>query len=929
MATKPLTVIAKVKDAASAPLKKVQKGFKQTGKAVRKTGADFTQFNRVMFSATAFVGMFTRAFTGLTQVMQRGAEVDRVADQFERVLGPKGRFFQAISETTTNSIDRVEAMRSAIALGSLGIIRDSGKMAEFIAKAGTAAKMAGLDSSEGVKRFTQFMKTGSIANLEFLNLIAGTNKSLSIQMGILGKVGGPLGKVLKDTRKLAIGQALLDAATKGNLKGQRDLFDILQDSRQSFKLFGDEIGNFITAALGPLLDKISRFTFKLTDFAETIRKTDKHTVDFIKNLIIAGTTFATIGLSLGSFRLGLKALGALGLGGIPGLITLMAALAAGFMDTDSIIKTFAATMKKVGAVMMGAFQLTTSFLGDADKFKRGIGTMNNALVDFLAPGLRAEMKSTGKSLEELIQRPEYRLLRFTILLGKIGSVVGDFTRQVFSNFKIMGKFIVDTVSKVIDKLDNVLGMDIAGWARGWLASSGGIVGALAKITTGLLTLWGVMKLIRGVRGILGGIPIVGRFFKPGGGKGGSTKGKGDSPTNPLWVSDISNIGSALIRKGKPSGLAIGRLFKDPKGFIKGIGTAISVGVLGRRPDPRMIARHASLGGATSADIAKSSVRTGGIFGKGGTVSKIFAGIAGAGSKVWAALKAGGTAAWKFVASIKNIGTIIRTIWTGLKGLAVSTLILIPVFGLLEGIIVGVVENFTYFKNGILAVINNIRDIPFGEIVADLWNDSKEMFFDAIDFLGLQTAFTWLKTGFTLVAEWVGKFGDAIVIVWNKLRELPVIGVAIKAMEKAGAVVKDVGTDLVTGKSVTELIGFAGKKVELFSRDQTRKKALRDVTKFKETSRIPTTPYGQEQRMQHLMHSFNELEGQQQERFRSAMNAAMDDASRSGQTITAAEFEMIFRTVLDGSKLAWFLEKTSKNTEPQPAATAPQARKGTC
>ena len=76
------------------------------------------------------------------------------------------------------------------------------------------------------------MKDGSIAHLEFLNLISRNNAGFKIAQAVLTKYGGVAGGALSAAQRLAIGQELLNKATQGALKGNRDYADILQDVSQ-------------------------------------------------------------------------------------------------------------------------------------------------------------------------------------------------------------------------------------------------------------------------------------------------------------------------------------------------------------------------------------------------------------------------------------------------------------------------------------------------------------------------------------------------------------------------------------------------------------------------------------------------------------------------------------------------------------------------
>src|SRR3990172_8977624 len=127
-------------------------------------------------------------------------------------------------------------MRQGISLKSLGIVKNSDEWAELSAKAATSAKLAGLDSAEGIRRIGEFAKTGSINQLQYLNLIHKANPALQAQMAILHKAGGVMGGVISTQARLAIGMKLLNLATENSLRSQRDLANILEDLTGNFRL---------------------------------------------------------------------------------------------------------------------------------------------------------------------------------------------------------------------------------------------------------------------------------------------------------------------------------------------------------------------------------------------------------------------------------------------------------------------------------------------------------------------------------------------------------------------------------------------------------------------------------------------------------------------------------------------------------------------
>lgn len=529
MANKSLDIVIKVRDAATGKLREVQKSLKDTGKAAQDASTDFTKFNRVLFSATAFIGTFQRAFTSIGASIEKGAEFDRLSTQFERVLGPRGAFFQNVKALTDNSIDQFTAMQEAISLKSAGIVKNGTQIADLIAKAGTAAKMAGKSSEEGITHVSKFLKDGSISHLEFLNLISRTNPELQAQLSILKATGGVLGTVIETQQKLRIGTALLDAATKGFLKGQRDLLDVIRDFNQFAPQLRAQLGILVGTALTPVLDKIVKIIKKSADFIENLRKTDKTFLVFTKNVILVTSALTGFIAVLGTLRLTLLALSSIGIG-IPQFIALIAAVGLAFKNTDKAIDGVIGKLKGFFEVFRGVVQLVSN-LDPAT----GISKMDKSLHDFL--------KKQG-------------LLEITLLFAKMASVVKAVVKDISEAFD----WLSNKIGKFFDMLKNFLG-DFKGlWSNFWVSESLTPVGKFARAAA--VVLGGILafKAMKGIGGLLSKIPVIGKLF--GGGS------RGDSPQNPLYVQNVNGLGGlgALDFGGVMGDLEKGKLVSTLSGL---------------------------------------------------------------------------------------------------------------------------------------------------------------------------------------------------------------------------------------------------------------------------------------------------------------------------------------------------------------------------
>lgn len=503
---KNLQIIVSVRDQATRKLGEVEKKINRTSRATAGATNKFKNFNRTLFATTAFIGTFLKAFSSLSSSITKGAELDRLENQFERVLGPSSNLLGHIKKFTDVTVDRIEAMKSGIALANLGIVSSSEEAASIIAMSGVAAKQAGLDSGEGVKRVTQFLKDGSISQLEFLNVIKSTNPQLQAMMSVLASAGGTMGTVISTQARLRIGQQALAAATQGTMKGFRDLQDMTKSIGETFKAFSLNLGRLLATSLGPFIDKMSVMFDTLAKGIDNIRKNEKEIV-FLTKAFIIGTT-ATLGFvgAIGTLKLATMALGSLGFG-LPMIIGLATTLAGTFSLVTSKANTLTERLKVFGAFLKGVFQLFTSLDEDT-----GLSQIDKDLADLL--------KNAG-------------IFEFTHNIARAFSVARSFVRGFVDSVSTSINFAISLFEKLIGSVKNLLGLNAAGpWSKSWLTGAEavgkafGFIGSLAATFAGL-------KLAKGV---LSKIPGIGSLF--GGGKLGS------SASNPMYVKEINGFGGA-------------------------------------------------------------------------------------------------------------------------------------------------------------------------------------------------------------------------------------------------------------------------------------------------------------------------------------------------------------------------------------------------
>ena len=509
---------------ASARLKNLHSQIQRVGKATEDTAKSFKNFNRTIFGATAFVGLFTQAFSSLANTLMVGSDLDRAALQFQKrfgaelpsamrqmqqgfdeSIGPQGNFIRMLRQTTDNSIDVVTAMKSAIQLRSAGVSSSIGEITKIMAMAGTAGKNAGKDSAEGIRRVTDFLKDGSLAHLQHLGLLRESDPAYKAHLAILNKAGGTLGKAVTAQYKLTLGMKLLTAATRGQLKGQRDLRDTLQDTAQYFTILKSSIGTFIGKALQPLLEKFIDFSINMSFILEDIKNNKKEIMFLGKAFIIGTAAVAGFVLAIGGLRLAVTALTSL-VGGIPFLTTALGALAAVVLYNKFKAKDFIDTLQNFGAVLKGTYQLVSSFFSSQENFSKGVGLMDSKLKAFL--------QARG-------------LLTLTENISRVVAIIGEFSRGALQGFTQALDGIFAKLGPIGDKIKNMLGIDAGAWKRDWLKAANDIGKAFGKLAIGAIAFKGVASLLGAGKSVMG--------------FGGRGKGPKGTSSDPLFVAMSQKI----------------------------------------------------------------------------------------------------------------------------------------------------------------------------------------------------------------------------------------------------------------------------------------------------------------------------------------------------------------------------------------------------
>lgn len=525
MASRNVEIIITVRDNASRKLKDTERGVRRTGKAAKRATLDFKAFNRTLFATTAFVATFVKTFSSLGRSLNLGADLDRIDNQFERVLGPSGRMLMNIRKMTDATVDSVEAMKAGIALSNSGITKNSEDTARLIAMSAVAARRAGLDTTEGVKRIVQFAKSGSVASLEFLNLARTTDPAFTAQIELIKQVGGALGGTLSIQQKYAIGMRALALATKGQMHGFRDLKDVMKGVQDSFGIFRMTIGRFLGTALGPLIDKVTDLFYRMSLGLEDLRKNNKEIVFLAKSMTVTTASVLAFAGALGTLRLAGMALASLGFG-LPKLILLVGSLGSIFLGVTSTADTFIDKLKLFGGFIQGLYQLLGNF--DAET---GISKIDSSLKKLLKDNKIFEFaKLTAKG----------------VILVKTAIV--DFINIIKGMAKTVDNFLGSAFNKVIDSLSQ--------FTDPWDLALLKIEGRTKRMASLLGLVLGYKALKPLLGGLLSKVPVVGRFF-------GGKRGPKGTATDPLF---IINVNKGLTKLGAAAG---GALFSKKMLFLSG------------------------------------------------------------------------------------------------------------------------------------------------------------------------------------------------------------------------------------------------------------------------------------------------------------------------------------------------------------------------
>lgn len=523
-----LHITISAKDIATKPLKAVQQTVNDTGRAVKRANADIIQFNRVMFSTSAFVWLFQKKVQGLFEVLQEGSHLDRLETQFENVLGPKSGLFEAISSLTSASIDKFEAMRSGIALRTLGIANNVDDIAEIITGAGVAAKRAGMDSGEGIKKVTEALKDGNLSHLEFLNLIRTNDAGLKAQLSILGKYSGVLGTAVTAQQKHALILSIVRSVARSAENETRDLQDVLADLGQGFKFATAEGGRFLGTALAPVIDKVTKVVQVFTDLSVKMRQS-KEFLFLAKSIGVATSALAAFFGTIYTGKMLVMGMMSLGIGP-KSLFFTLASMATGFrLLTDGANGAFD-RLKLFGGIVKGVSELV-------ENFNEASGT--------------SEITS---SLEKLLSGAG--VFGFVKIIARMVITTKTYLTELGTVLKDVFQWVDNSIGNITLKFFKLFGFMNKPWAREFIDSTKPLYKMVVKLGAGLAGLILVAKALKfiGLGGIFAKIPLIGRFF------GSGSKPDG-SQSRPFYTKSLDRISNYVSKETGEMGILIGKISK--------------------------------------------------------------------------------------------------------------------------------------------------------------------------------------------------------------------------------------------------------------------------------------------------------------------------------------------------------------------------------
>lgn len=508
MARTNIDVIITVRDGASRPLVNIEKQLSRSAKAFKDINVDIWQFNKTIFSAMAFVGLFTRSFSSLISAMDIGAPLERLTAQFERVMGPKGELLDNFKNTTNSIVDHQILMSGALKLAQTGVTKTSRQTSDILGMMAVAGRMAGQTGTEGVQVLSEAFADYNINALAQLNMLRKSNPELLAQFAVIGKSAGILGNAVVKQQQYAIMLKILTEHTKDHMFMTLSTGEVVEGFSTSLKNLRHQIGIYLSTALRPLLEK-SIYLF------ESFSKTISTIVDTNKNLVFLGKTvmgliagFSSLFFTLGSLKLLVRLLGYGGIG-IPGLVKGFLALGATFLGLTKKANTVIDKFTVIGGVFKGIYELVENFDPET--------------------GLSKISESTRNLLEK------HGLLGFVKTISRIIVVIKTVLKDMYTAFKTVAKAIDNIFGELFEKFKNVISNFSSKWDTWWTTDSLNPIEKFVRAATVLLAPILGLFAFKGTKLFLA--KVTGGLF--------GSKNDGSSPAKAIWVQNIKDIVSGV------------------------------------------------------------------------------------------------------------------------------------------------------------------------------------------------------------------------------------------------------------------------------------------------------------------------------------------------------------------------------------------------
>lgn len=534
MARTNIDVVITVRDSASKPLDNVAKKVKATGKAAKDASVDFVQFNKTLFTTAAFIGTFVKGFTTLRSSIEFGAELDKATDAFERQMGPRGVFINALQKSSNVVVDEMTALHAGLKLGSLGVAKSSEDAAQMVSKLAVVAKLAGKDSTKGIEDLTSAMIDGNVAKFEEYNLIRKTDPAYMALIATMNKAGGVYGNLFAKQTQIALIMGLVNKKTRDQMFSFMSLGQVVEYTGKAFTNLRYHVGILLGNAVRPLLEKLIPLLTNFKEIIYNIYKTDKHTMFLVKSFLAATAAVTGLIATFGSLKLMVKLLGFAGFG-FPGITAAVLGLSAAFVGLTRASQDPLEKLKIFGAFFKGIYELVTNFDPET--------------------GLSKISESTKKLLGD---SGIYGIVKF---ISATVVTIRTTVKDVIDSIKFVGKVVDKVFGGMFSAMNTLFEKIMPAWSTWWTTDA---LSPVKKFARASMVILGGLALFFGAKGLFGGIlskiPVIGKFF---GGGGSGPKG---TASDPIYTRSADGAIGGLL--GGLAGGGKGGVFKSLFDILK-------------------------------------------------------------------------------------------------------------------------------------------------------------------------------------------------------------------------------------------------------------------------------------------------------------------------------------------------------------------------